>query len=45
VLSELNLPAVEWGRMRIDVVDREGTDPDGQPFTWRDNLMVLRRRK
>jgi hypothetical protein len=25
------------------VVDRDGTDPDGNPFTWRDNVMVLRR--
>jgi len=43
VLSELDLPA-EWERVRVDVVDREGTDPDGQPFTWQDNVMVLRRR-
>jgi SAM-dependent methyltransferase len=45
VLAELDLPAAEWDRERVEVVDREGTDPDGQPFTWRDNLMVLRRRK
>ncbi|WP_319451958.1 MULTISPECIES: class I SAM-dependent methyltransferase [unclassified Mycobacterium] len=45
VLSELDLPAAEWDRARVEVVDRAGTDPDGQPFTWRDNLMVLRRRK
>jgi hypothetical protein len=44
VLSELDLPAAEWDRARVDVVDRAGTDPDGQPFTWRDNVMVLRRR-
>jgi SAM-dependent methyltransferase len=44
VLAELDLPAAEWGRERVEVVDRDGTDPDGQPFTWRDNLMVLRRR-
>jgi hypothetical protein len=30
--------------VRVEVVDRDGTDPDGRPFTWRDNLMVLRRR-
>jgi SAM-dependent methyltransferase len=44
VLAELALPAEEWDRVRVEVVDREGTDPDGRPFTWRDNLMVLRRR-
>src|SRR4051794_37640616 len=43
VLAELDLPAAEWNRDRVEVVDREGTDPDGQPFTWRDNIMVLRR--
>lgn len=44
VLAELDLPAQEWERARVDVVERDGTDPDGQPFTWRDNVMVLRRR-
>jgi SAM-dependent methyltransferase len=44
VLAELALPAAEWDRVRVEVVERDGTDPDGQPFTWRDNLMVLRRR-
>jgi SAM-dependent methyltransferase len=43
VLAELDLPAVGWNRDRVEVVDREGTDPDGRPFTWRDNVMVLRR--
>lgn len=44
VLTELDLPDAQWERARVDVVDRDGTDPDGQPFTWRDNVMVLRRR-
>jgi SAM-dependent methyltransferase len=44
VLAELALPAAEWAQARVDVVDRAGTDPDGQPFTWRDNVMVLRKR-
>jgi SAM-dependent methyltransferase len=44
VLTELDLPAAEWDRVRVEVVDRPATDPDGQPFTWQDNLMVLRRR-
>jgi thioredoxin reductase/protein-L-isoaspartate O-methyltransferase len=44
VLAELNLPAAQWEQERVEQVDRAGTDPDGQPFTWRDNVMVLRRR-
>jgi SAM-dependent methyltransferase len=43
VLAELDLPAAQWARARVEVVDRDGTDPDGNPFTWRDNVMVLRR--
>ena len=43
VLAELDLPAAEWARERVEVVERDGTDPDGNTFTWRDNLMVLRR--
>jgi SAM-dependent methyltransferase len=43
VLAELDLPAEEWARDRVEVVERPGTDPEGQSFTWRDNLMVLRR--
>lgn len=45
VLAELNLPAAQWDRLKVDVIDRDGLGPDGQPFTWRDNLMVLRRRR
>jgi SAM-dependent methyltransferase len=44
VLAELGLPAAEWERVRVDVAERDGIDPDGEPFTWRDNVMVLRRR-
>lgn len=44
VLAGLDLPAAEWERVRVEVVDRPATDPDGQPFTWQDNLMVLRRK-
>jgi SAM-dependent methyltransferase len=44
VLAELDLPVAEWDRVRVDVIERDGTGPDGEPFTWRDNLMVLRRR-
>lgn len=45
VLAELNLPAAQWDRLRVEVIGRDGLDPDGRPFTWRDNLMVLRRRR
>lgn len=44
VLASLDLPAAEWDRLRVERVDRDGIDPDGQPFTWHDNLMVLRLR-
>jgi SAM-dependent methyltransferase len=44
VLAELDLPAARWDRERVEVVERPGIDPDGQPFTWRDNVMVLHRR-
>ena len=44
VLAGLDLAAEEWERVRVEVVDRDGTGPDGEPFTWRDNVMVLRRR-
>jgi SAM-dependent methyltransferase len=44
VVAELDLPAAEWDRLRVEVVARDGTDPDGQPFTWQDNVMVLRRK-
>jgi SAM-dependent methyltransferase len=44
VLADLDLPALEWDRARVEVVDRPGTDPDGKPFTWQDNVMVLRRK-
>ncbi|MBJ7340569.1 class I SAM-dependent methyltransferase [Mycolicibacterium sp.] len=44
VLAELDLPAAQWERVRVENVGRDGIDPDGQPFTWWDNVMVLRRR-
>jgi SAM-dependent methyltransferase len=44
VLAELDLPASAWDRVRVEVVDRDGAGPDGEPFTWRDNLMVLQRK-
>ena len=44
VLAGLDLPAVDWDRLRVESVDRPATDPDGKPFTWQDNVMVLRRK-
>jgi thioredoxin reductase/SAM-dependent methyltransferase len=44
VLADLNLPAAEWDRVRIETVERQVTGPDGQEATLGDNLMVLRRR-
>ena len=44
VLAGLDLPPAEWDELRVERLDRDGIDPDGQPFTWHDNLMVLRRR-
>lgn len=43
VLAELALPASEWERGRVEKLGRDGVDPDGAPFTWWDNIMVLRR--
>jgi hypothetical protein len=44
VLAELDLPAAQWDRARVEIIERDGTGPDGEPFTWRDNVMVLRRK-
>lgn len=44
VLAELDLPAAEWDRVRVESVDRPTVDPEGNPATIQDNLMVLRRR-
>lgn len=44
VLAGLDLSTEEWDRVRVERLDRDGIDPDGEPFTWYDNLMVLRRR-
>ena len=43
VLDELALPDAEWERTRVGTVARDVTDPDGEPATIRDNVMVLRR--
>ena len=44
VLAALDLPVGEWEQVRVDAVPREVTTPDGEPATWADNVMVLRRR-
>lgn len=44
VVASLNLPEGEWETARIESVPREITTPDGEPATWLDNVIVLRRR-
>ena len=44
VLADLDLPAAEWDRARVEAIDRTATGPDGQVATIQDNVMVLRRR-
>jgi SAM-dependent methyltransferase len=44
VVGSLELDDAEWERIRIEVVEREATGPDGQTVTWVDNVIVLRRR-
>ena len=44
VVSALSLPDTEWEPPQTKVVEREVTWPDREPFTWHDNVIVLRRR-
>jgi SAM-dependent methyltransferase len=44
VIDSLNLDAGEWERVRVESVERQASGPDGQPATWVDNVIVLRRR-
>src|SRR5829696_2515877 len=44
VIGSLNLDDDEWERVRVESAEREATGPDGQPVTWVDNVIVLRRR-
>jgi SAM-dependent methyltransferase len=44
VVTALNLPEAEWEKVRMDAVEREATGPGGEPATWIDNVIVLRRR-
>lgn len=43
-LDSLALDSEQWERVRADEVERDGTSPDGQPVTWVDNVILLRRR-
>ena len=45
MLADLDLPAEQWDRVRVETIDRTVTDPDGNPATLQDNLMVLRRKE
>ena len=44
VLAQLDLPAAQWDRVRVETVDREATGPDGRTVTIGDSVLVLRRR-
>ena len=44
VIGGLELGDTEWDRARVETVERQATGPDGEPFQWVDNVMVLRRR-
>lgn len=44
VVAALNLPEAEWEPAQIDSPTREVTTPDGEPATWVDNVIILRRR-
>lgn len=43
-LSSLALDPTGWEQLRADEVERAGESPDGQPVTWVDNVILLRRR-
>jgi SAM-dependent methyltransferase len=44
VIGSLDLDDGEWERIRVESVERQATGPDGEPATWVDNAIVLRRR-
>ncbi|MFS0898943.1 class I SAM-dependent methyltransferase [Mycolicibacterium litorale] len=43
VLTGLDPDPDHWERLRVETVERDGTSPDGQPATWLDNVILLRR--
>lgn len=44
VVASLDLPAADWEPAQTKVIEREVNWPDREPFTWHDNVIVLRRR-
>jgi SAM-dependent methyltransferase len=44
VLSALAPDPERWEQLRADEVERPGESPDGEPVTWLDNVILLRRR-
>jgi SAM-dependent methyltransferase len=44
VVAALDLPDAEWEPAQTRVVERVVTWADREPFTWHDNVIVLRRR-
>ncbi len=43
VIAGLELDDSDWERVRVDSVEREATGLDGEPATWIDNVIQLRR--
>ncbi|BCI53977.1 hypothetical protein NIIDNTM18_32550 [Mycolicibacterium litorale] len=43
VLTGLDPDPDHWERLRVETVERDWTSPDGQPATWLDNVILLRR--
>ena len=45
VVAALNLDAAQWGRVRVEAVERATVGPEGQVATVTDNVIVLRQRE
>lgn len=43
VIAGLELDDSDWERVRVDSVERQATGLDGEPATWIDNVIQLRR--
>lgn len=43
-LASLAVDNEAWDQLRVEAVERDGISPDGQPVTWLDNVILLRRR-
>ena len=45
VVAALGLSGAAWEPAEIASVPREAMNPDGEPATWMDNVIILRRRR